>query len=376
MAAKNLQEQLANMGWEMDNEFTDCGELVWRLKNQDDFLMDFVWPDEGETFYVRSTISTPDSFEDVWSLWDVMAPFFAKEEQKLNYLEWDGSYGETITVTKYYNANKKLPLQWMDGRRLRGIIGKQLRFHRRAEQKLTAAIQELPSRKSAAYSHLTPENSIRLYYAGMHGALPSLQDAVAYYDKYVQVMYGQTPSRCKLFSNLSHIVLYNLRYRNYLREHGIEAMATKLLKEAPILKLKDVRIILNHMWNMLGGKLGDVDIRLMGRRETVEILGETFHGVDDFFSDDKKLSVCTLRHPYPCFDEFDAMYEDRASRVTCFAHDEKDLPTHSQMNRFLNLIWPPALEQVNPSMLPLVYDSGSSPVVYLITPRNETKTDE
>ena len=31
MPAKNLQEQLANMGWEMDNEFTDCGELVWRL---------------------------------------------------------------------------------------------------------------------------------------------------------------------------------------------------------------------------------------------------------------------------------------------------------------------------------------------------------
>ncbi len=70
------------MGWEMDNEFTDCGELVWRLKNQDGFLMDFVWPDEGETFYVRSTISTPDSFEDVWLLWDVMAPFFCKRGTK------------------------------------------------------------------------------------------------------------------------------------------------------------------------------------------------------------------------------------------------------------------------------------------------------
>lgn len=370
MKPKTFLDQFASMGWNIEDEYREFGEIIWKMKNQDDFQMDVVLQEDRQTFSLRTTIPTPDSVEDVWILWDILNPFIDAEKEKNNYIEWDGRYFENLLVSKYYKAHNELPKNTVDGRCLRGIVGEQLRFHKRVERKLQQAIAKIPFHWGHSDSSTTPDNSIRIPHCGLHGALPSLHTALAFLNKQQEIIYGEVKDCTgSLLCYLDDIVLYNFRYRNYLREYGLDALAEKLVAEFPDFSLEDVHNSLKQMWELIDGKLGDVDIRFMGRRETVEILGETYHGVDDFRSEGKKPAVRSLCRPYPCFDEYDAMYEDRFYRVTCFAKSEDKLPSYEKMKCFLNFTWARGMEEMKPSMLPMVYDNGDSPVVYLITPR-------
>ena len=78
---------------------------------------------------------------------------------------------------------------------------------------------------------------------------------------------------------LDKIVQYNIRYRDYLRTHGIEKLIELLIFEAP--KLKEDRKPLDDLreWYERIGKIADYDIQCYNINSTFEVLGHKVEGL-------------------------------------------------------------------------------------------------
>lgn len=72
------------------------------------------------------------------------------------------------------------------------------------------------------------------------------------------------------------IVEYNIRYRDILRDNGIEELIEHLCAETPSFKDEMEAIKELREWYSKVGKLADYDIQCYGSEDAFEVLGQTF----------------------------------------------------------------------------------------------------
>lgn len=125
---------------------------------------------------------------------------------------------------------------------------------------------------------------------------------------------------------LTDIVRYNVVYRDYLRDYGIDALLEMIIKEVPELA-NDIEA-LDYLRNWASTeKIAGYDIQCYNVKTPISILGHTFNGLDDIlncleiigkvysngikcFSPDK-INICQDIHVgkicrnYPIFDSYD-----------------------------------------------------------------------
>lgn len=203
----------------------------------------------------------------------------------------------------------------------------------------------------------------------------TLAECVDFYQEYYGELYNEDEDIPEWSSFDDDIALYTPRFREVLRQDGIEALIELFAKEDSRLDKPFMKNALRDMWETLGGRLGDNDIRLVDCLQDIEILGETYHGIDDFMSADKKNHVKRVCEPYPCFDEYDALYEDRAYHLYAFSKEDisADEAVDSKMRDIMRFVsWPNFAERVS-FPYPLVYYRGDGSTALLISPPHRSK---
>lgn len=221
------------------------------------------------------------------------------------------------------------------------------------------------------------------------GSFNSLSDAYMYYKK----------RECGRFSYvIDDIVRYNVCYRDYLREYGMEALIERLLKEAPGLN-DDAEVVeqLRRWWENNGCRIADYDVRCYNVRDKVTILGHSFNGLKDIMkhcemtcregmSDtiDCSLRDCEVLEgvhigefymPYPIFDSSD-WGDNRSYRNYIFrrnAIDEADMRAALAVSHNMNFCM--VHEDIPHELLPILYYCGDGDYMLLATSRDTGSTD-
>ncbi len=86
-----------------------------------------------------------------------------------------------------------------------------------------------------------------------------------------------------LWFTLTEIVQYNVPYRDYLRENGIESLIKKVIEEVP--ELKDEQKALNHLQEWVKKeKLATYDIQCYNIKDQITVMGHTFDGLKDIIN--------------------------------------------------------------------------------------------
>ena len=128
-------------------------------------------------------------------------------------------------------------------------------------------------------------------YEGREDTLPELkhQDKICY-PGYFDCEFNSLASAVKYFKKrrfdidyrLQEIIMYNVCYRDYLREYGIEVLIRRMLSDAP--ELSDERNLFENLmvwYGMEGKDLANYDIQCYNIKETFSVLGYEFKGLDD-----------------------------------------------------------------------------------------------
>ncbi|MBR6446599.1 MAG: hypothetical protein IKS94_09345 [Prevotella sp.] len=181
---------------------------------------------------------------------------------------------------------------------------------------------------------------------------------------------------------LRGIVQYNVRYRDYLREHGNEALVELMLSEAPTLKEspEDVKYLRYWLKNDLE-EVAAYDIQCYNINDTIELFGKEIHGLNQllkctevFMKDESDprpwlpknprpkidgLHIGQMYMSYPKFDSYDSgddrEYQNYIIRDHPISENEMkklyDLPSGSNAIR--------VHEYIPESMLPVVYYEGT-----------------
>lgn len=99
-----------------------------------------------------------------------------------------------------------------------------------------------------------------------------------WYDHFVDIVEDLSTS---LRAYIGDIVLFNVRYRDILREKGRDGLLATLFEEAPAFR-QDMDSI-DRLDGALDrwGPLADYDIQCLSVRDPFEVLGQTFQGLDD-----------------------------------------------------------------------------------------------
>lgn len=209
----------------------------------------------------------------------------------------------------------------------------------------------------------------------------SLQEAV----DYVQQMRGG------LYVYIEEIVFYNVRFRDCLREKGVEGVIKMLIEEAPIIAL-DFKGI-NHLkkvWHeRIKEHIADYDIQCMPKNSQICIEGCWFDGLEDieaqaemngnpshtFFRWNARkeykhnpmgLHIGNIWEGYPVFDSYDSA-DDRSYNNYMFSHQpftENLMELYCQKIKvYSNACM--VHEDIPLSLLPIIYYNGDSNWVLL-----------
>lgn len=194
-----------------------------------------------------------------------------------------------------------------------------------------------------------------------------------------------------LWAYIGDIVLFNVRYRDILREKGRGGLFATLCVEAPPFR-RDTEAI-RHLEGALDrwGQLADYDIQCLSVQDTFCVLGQTFQGLDDvtrktdwFLWGDREPRPSKRRQPrfdsaqilcnyepYPIFDSSDwgddRIYSNFFFQKRPFsAADFREIAGVEAKSNFCkahdNL---PHVED-----RPLLYYSGDGPTMLLVTPKS------
>lgn len=221
------------------------------------------------------------------------------------------------------------------------------------------------------------------YYAG--GDYPDLDSAVR----------ALQAGKSSLRYHLDDIVQYNVRYRDYLHEHGNEALVELMLSEAPTLKDSPDDVEYLRCW--LKDKLKAVatyDIQCYNINDTFSVFGKEIHGLEQlrksaevslYESSSKPnvsrsskssdtiegLYVGEMYMSYPKFDSYDwgddRTYQNYIIRNRPISDGEM-LKLHS-LPSGMNYIR--VHEHIPESMLPMVYYSGDGNYMLVATKKEE-----
>lgn len=187
------------------------------------------------------------------------------------------------------------------------------------------------------------------------------------------------------------MMLHNVVLRDAMRSFGVKAVIDHIREFAPDNKELQERFdffIERHP----DGSIGNLDIQVYSIKEDVEILGHTFHGLDDIMAY-REMSLCErymsksrassvtpkkrgdihvgeVWESYPCFDSSDYATETRSYQN--YLIRSKSI-TNDDMQKVKNLPTGGCLQKINEQMplnvLPLVYYSGDGGFMLVATPR-------
>ena len=209
----------------------------------------------------------------------------------------------------------------------------------------------------------------------------SLQEAV----DYVQQMRGG------LYVYIEEIVFYNVRFRDCLREKGVEGVIKMLIEEAPIIAL-DFKGI-NHLkkvWHeRLKEYIADYDIQCLSKNGQICIEGYRFDGLEDIEAQAEMsgnprhtfskwyarkeykhnpigLHIGNIWESYPVFDSYDSA-DDRSYNNYMISHQPFSEDLMEQYCKQIKVHSNACMvhEDIPPSLLPIIYYNGDSDWVLL-----------
>lgn len=189
------------------------------------------------------------------------------------------------------------------------------------------------------------------------------------------------------------MMLHNVIIRDAMRSFGVRKVVEHIREFAPNNKELQERFdffIDRHP----DGSIGNLDIQVFSIIEDVDILGHTFHGLEDiiayremslceeYMSKDPARSVTPKKHgslhvgevwqSYPCFDSSDYATETRSYQNYLIRNKPV---TNSDMQKIKNLPTVGCLEKINEKMpidaLPLVYYYGDGGFMLVAPPRKQ-----
>ena len=187
-------------------------------------------------------------------------------------------------------------------------------------------------------------------------------------------------------STLTEIVRYNIFYRDYLREYGIDALIAMVIEDAP--ELADDRSALNYLRKWVKkDKLSAYDIQCYNIKDKVTILDHTFEGLEDiirhreivgkefyrgfecFMSKDistyQDIHIGEIYENYPIFDSYD-LGDDRTYQNYIFRKQhitEQDMKTAFGIYHNWNFCM--VHEQIPFNLLPILYYRGEGDYMLL-----------
>jgi len=218
----------------------------------------------------------------------------------------------------------------------------------------------------------------------------SLEEAV----NYVQQMSGG------LSVYIDEMVMYNIRFRDCLRTHGIEGVIKMLIEEAPAVA-QDTKALdyLRFKWtDRMNEHIADYDIQCLPKDNSMCINDCRFEGLKDIEAHVEmsgnprhrfagwsrreeykrsltRLHVGNIWESYPMFDSSDAC-DGRSYNNYVFSSNplvEEMMDTYcSQVSARSNFCM--VLEEIPPMLLPILYYDGDSDCVLLATAKNKRES--
>ena len=199
----------------------------------------------------------------------------------------------------------------------------------------------------------------------------SLENAIRYFKR----------RRLDVESRLQYIIMYNICYRDYLREYGIEVLIRRILCDVPELsEEQNLFESLMAWYNREGKDLAKYDIQCYNIKDTFSVLGHEFNGLDDVihhrsmcgrigcgriylsecYSSNKLPGICIseLYANYPIFDSYD-IGDNRTYQNYLFTINQlrnEDMDKLSNMRRRTNYCL--VHEYISEDLLPILYYQG------------------
>ena len=204
----------------------------------------------------------------------------------------------------------------------------------------------------------------------------SLQEAVTYLKK----------NSYSWYIYLQDIVAYTLRYRDYLRENGIDATIQLLIDEVP--ELKEEAKALDWLREYYTDEeVASYDIRCYDIRDKITVLGHEFKGLKDVIAHSSMagvnhssdvtvyertprkrkngIAVVELYEHYPVFDSYD-MGDDRTYQNYFFINGDvsaEDVEKRAKLSDGVNYCM--VHEDLPEEMLPVLYYNGDGDYMLL-----------
>ena len=186
------------------------------------------------------------------------------------------------------------------------------------------------------------------------------------------------------------IIKYNVCYRDYLRDYGMEMLLKILVKDVPELA-KDEKLLqsLQKWYDKEGKTLSGYDIQCYNIKDTITVLGHEFHGLEDVMahssaygrigSSDMTLNECTpqkkasnlyiseLYARYPIFDSFD-VGDDRTYQNYVFTPEPVDSARMDEIFKVGHRMnYCMVHENIPDHLLPMLYYCGDGDYMILAT---------
>ena len=214
----------------------------------------------------------------------------------------------------------------------------------------------------------------------------SLQEAV----DYIQQMRGG------LYVYIEEIIFYNVRFRNCIREKGVDGVIEMLIEEAPIIAL-DFKGInhLKRVWHeRMKEHIADYDIQCLPKYSRICVEGCWFDGLEDieaqaemngnpshtFFRWNARkeykhnpmgLHIGNIWECYPVFDSYDSA-DDRSYNNYMISHQPFTEDLMEQYCKQIKVHSNACMvhEDIPRSLLPILYYNGDSDWVLLASKNN------
>jgi len=209
----------------------------------------------------------------------------------------------------------------------------------------------------------------------------SLHAAVQYFKK----------TGANLRYHLPSIIEYNICYRDYLREHGVDRLLSRLIQDAPELA-EDLQALQSvYRWyEKLGNQLAGYDIQCYNIEDAIIVLGREFQGLADVIAhrsscgdighssglyldscNPKKetlgIFVSEFYASYPVFDSYD-LCDNRSYQNYVFTNKPIDSEKLSQISALHHTInYCMVHEDIPENLLPILYYQGDGNYMILAT---------
>ena len=194
----------------------------------------------------------------------------------------------------------------------------------------------------------------------------------------------------KLYHAISEVSFFNIRYRDFLRDNGVDALAELLMDEAPVLKGNEKVVVRLKRDLESEGKLADYDIQCYNINDTFTVFGKEVHGLKDLLlhseiyldehsfnphawfpkepvDDWNGLHVGHMYHSYPRFDSYDdaddRTYQNYLIRTRPVSEEEMMELAESPSGMNCQRVH----ERIPEHLLPVLYYSGDGNKMLLAT---------